>query len=288
MLAALSPSFSGTVVDCTVDGAGHAEALLRRMSAGGRLVGIDRDERMLRRAGERLAGFGDRVLLAHGRFSEAAGICRGLGVTEVAGVLMDLGMSTVQLSDAGRGFSFMRNGPLDMRMDCSRGKTAADLIREMREADLARIIWDYGEERAARRIARALVSTRAREPVATTLQLADIVVRSMPGGRKRTRIHPATRTFQALRIAVNDELEELRSGLEAAWGMLGPGGRMCVISYHSLEDREAKRFLRSVCPAGEEGGRLLTKKPLRPSPEEVAGNPAARSARLRAAEKVSR
>lgn len=290
----------GCFVDCTLGLGGHAEALLER-SPEATLLGIDRDPEALERAGRRLSRFGSRVRLERGRFGE---IGRWVEARSVRGVLADLGVSSLQLDRGERGFSFQREGPLDMRMggSAAEGPTAADLVREMTEAELSRILRDYGEERHARRIARALVEARENEPIETTSQLARVVAEARPG-RKRPRRrggpprHPATQTFQALRIEVNRELEELKEMLDGAVEALERDGRLVVISYHSLEDRLVKTTLRDL-DRGEKDpvtGRtradtkvieVLTKKPVRPSDREVADNPRARSGRLRAARRL--
>ncbi|MEP6972707.1 MAG: 16S rRNA (cytosine(1402)-N(4))-methyltransferase RsmH [Actinomycetota bacterium] len=264
---------SGTVVDMTLGAGGHAEALL---AAGvDRLVGVDRDPSALALARERLASFGDRFRPIQGRFSE---VDEEAVEGAVDGILYDLGVSSMQLDRAERGFSFREDGPLDMRMS-DEGPTAADLVNGLPESELADLIFEYGQEPKSRRIAGAIVRSRSRSQIETTDQLAGIVVGAV--GRRPGGPHPARRTFQALRIAVNRELEELAASLPQAVDLLAPGGRVVVIAYHSLEDRVAKRTFR-------EDGRLaiLTKKPLQPSQDEIRENPRARSAKLRAAERV--
>jgi 16S rRNA (cytosine1402-N4)-methyltransferase len=265
----------GLFVDGTVGPGGHAAAVLRASAPDGRLLGLDRDGETLERARQRLAEFGERARLEQADYRE---IPERLGGEKADGILLDLGISSAQLDDAGRGFSFQAEGPLDMRMDRSGGATAADLVNRMRESDLADLLYEYGEEPASRRIARAIVLARERQRITTTTELADIVRRAAPRRRRPGR-HPATRTFQALRIRVNRELEGLGAAFEGAARCLKPGGRLAVISFHSLEDRAAKEAFRSL--AGR-GFRLLTKKPLRPGDAEVRENPRARSARLRA------
>jgi len=263
-------------VDATVGTGGHAEAILER---GAELIGIDRDPLALEVARERLSRFGKRFLLIQDNFRHLVQILRDHGVQEVDGVLFDLGMSSFQLEDPKRGFSFLKEGPLDMRMDPSQDLTAYEIVNRWSERDIARILREYGEERYAGRIARAIVKSR---PIETTTQLARIVARCYPPGYHR--IHPATRTFQALRIAVNDELNALREGLLAAIKVLRPGGVVVAISFHSLEDRIVKRTFRQRWIAGEV--EILTKKPLTPTAEEVEKNPRSRSAKLRAARKL--
>jgi 16S rRNA (cytosine1402-N4)-methyltransferase len=263
----------GAVLDMTVGAGGHAEALL---NAGvRRVVGLDRDPDAVAMAERRLAGFGDRFHGVVGTFSNPPG-------GRFDGVLYDLGVSSMQLDRPERGFGYRADGPLDMRMgghtgDAGGGPTAAEVVNELPEEELARIVFEYGEERQSRRIARAIVRARERQRIGTTGELARVVAGAV--GRRPGRAHPARRTFQALRIVVNRELEELTSSLPRAAGLLAPGGRVVVIAYHSLEDRIVKRFL-----IGEPSLRVLTRKAVRPGPEEMARNPRARSARLRAAE----
>lgn len=277
-IACLDPRPGQTIVDCTVGEGGHAAAILERISPGGTLVGIDRDDGALSRARERTMNFsGSRVALARGSFSEVSALLAGLSPDAF---LFDLGASTRQLLDPARGFSFRRPGPLDMRMDLRSATTAADLVNRLPVLELERIIRELGGERWAKRIARAIGWERNRSPIDRTDRLAELISRAVPG---RGRIHPATRTFQALRIAVNRELDELAEALPSAWALLRPGGRICAISFHSLEDGIVKRALRSWKREGTAD--LLTNKPLRPSPEEAVQNPRSRSARLRAAVK---
>jgi 16S rRNA (cytosine1402-N4)-methyltransferase len=268
----------GLYVDGTVGLGGHAAAVLRASAPDGRLLGLDRDGETLERAWACLAEFGDRARLEQGDYRE---IPERLSGEKADAILLDLGVSSVQLDDAGRGFSFQAEGPLDMRMDRSAGTTAADLVSRMREKDLADLLYECGEEPASRRIARAIVFARERKPIETTTELADIVRRAAPR-RRPGGLHPATRTFQALRIRVNRELEGLGEAFEGAAGCLKPGGRLAVISFHSLEDRAAKEAFRSLAARGF---RILTKKPVRPGEAEVRANPRARSARLRAVER---
>ncbi len=265
----------GLYVDGTVGLGGHAEAVLHASAPDGRLVGLDRDGETLERARARLAPFGERVRLEQGDYRE---IPERLAGEKADGILLDLGISSVQLDDGERGFSFQSEGPLDMRMDRSSGTTAADVVNRTRESELADILHEYGEEPAARRIARAIAFARERKPLDTTRALADVVRRAAPR-RRRPGLHPATRTFQALRIRVNRELDGLAEAFERAASCLAPGGRMAVIAFHSLEDRASKEAFRALCARGF---RLLTKKPVRPGEDEVRANPRARSARLRA------
>jgi 16S rRNA (cytosine1402-N4)-methyltransferase len=274
-LEALAVRPGGLWVDGTVGLGGHAAAILRATAPGGRLVGLDRDGETLARASRRLAEFEGRVRLEQRDFREMP---EALAGERSDGILLDLGISSAQLDDPERGFSFQAEGPLDMRLDRSRGETAADVVNRTRERELADLVYEYGEEPASRRIARAIVREREREPIRTTTRLAEIVRRAAPHSR-RPGLHPATRTFQALRIRVNRELEGLAEALAAAAGCLAPGGRLVVIAFHSLEDRAVKTAFRE---AAGRGFRLLTRKPLRPGQAELRLNPRARSARLRA------
>jgi len=265
----------GFFVDGTVGLGGHAAAVLRASGPDGRLLGLDRDGETLERARARLAEFGGRVRLEHGDYRE---IPERLGGERPDAILLDLGVSSVQLDEAARGFSFQAEGPLDMRMDRSAGTTAADLVNRMREKDLADLLYACGEEPASRRIARAIAFARERKPITTTTELADIVRRAAPR-RRPGGLHLATRSFQALRIRVNRELEGLAEAFEGAARCLKPGGRLAVIAFHSLEDRAAKEAFRALAARGFT---LLTRKPVRPGEAEVRANPRARSARLRA------
>lgn len=264
------------VVDATLGTGGHAEALLE--AGVGRIVGVDRDPDALAVAGRRLARFGERFRAVRGRFSELSRIAAEAGVRAVEGTLYDLGVSSLHLDRPERGFSYREDGPLDMRMG-PEGPSARDVVNRYPEEELARIIYEYGEERLSRRIARAIVRAREREPIETTGELARIVAGAVP--RRRGGAHPARRTFQGVRVEVNRELEELTASLPQAVGLLAPGGRLVVIAYHSLEDRVVKRFV-----AEHTALRRLTKKPMRPTEAEVARNRRARSARLRAAERT--
>ncbi|BDP41868.1 ribosomal RNA small subunit methyltransferase H [Deinococcus aetherius] len=271
VVEALAPAPGRLIVDGTLGGAGHTRLLLE---AGARVIGIDQDPYALDRArSEHLPG----LTALEGNYRDMQELLAPLGVTRVDGVLLDIGVSSFQLDDAERGFSYHTEAPLDMRMSQA-GESAADVVNTSPEEELAAIIYEYGEERHSRRIARAIVQAREGAPIETTVRLAEIVKRAYPGFSKG--IHPARRTFQALRIHVNDELGALRDGLQAAEALLAPGGRLAVISFHSLEDRIVKRFLR-----GSSTLTPLTKRPVEASEEEQARNPRARSAKLRAAEK---
>jgi 16S rRNA (cytosine1402-N4)-methyltransferase len=278
VVAALTPERGGLFVDCTVGLGGHARALLAH--GADRLIGIDRDRAALDVSRQLLAEFGDRVELVHADYRELAAVLDGRGIAAVSGILADLGVSSMQLDAEGRGFSFRRDEPLDMRMDTSRGETAADMLARVSESELADVIYQFGEERHARRIARALVTARAQRPLATTGQVAD-VVRRASRTRGYQRIDPATRTFQALRIWVNRELEGLDAYLEIAAARLAPGGRLAVITFHSLEDRVVKHTFRRLTAV-----RILTKRPVTPAEQEIAQNARARSAKLRAVERM--
>jgi len=263
------------VIDLTVGLGGHAAALL---NAGvGRLVGVDRDPEALASTRERLSRFGDRLRTIPGRFAEVTRIAEEAGVERAGGVLYDLGASSLHLDRAERGFSYRLEGPLDMRMGPAE-LTAADVVNTYSEEELTRILREYGEERFAGRVARAIIRARGRSPLRTTRELSAVVAAAVP--RRRGGPHPARRTFQAIRIEVNRELEELAASLPQAVQLLGTGGRLVAIAYHSLEDRVVKRFLRD-----EDRMEVLTRKPVRPEAAEAARNPRARSARLRAAER---
>jgi 16S rRNA (cytosine1402-N4)-methyltransferase len=266
-------------VDCTVGLGGHARALIE--AGASRVIGLDRDPAALAEAGAVLAPYESRVQLIHSDYRRLGAVLDGLGVIAMDGLLADLGVSSMQFDAPGRGFSFRRDEPLDMRMDTTTGQTAAEMIREADERTLADVIYEFGEERQSRRIARAIESVRARTPITTTGQLADVVRRAIPK-RGYTRIDPATKTFQAIRIWVNRELEGLDLFLADSARRLRPGGRMAVISFHSLEDRVVKHTLRSLQTAGELT--IRTKRPLVSSEAEIERNPRARSAKLRAAE----
>ena len=273
----LEPERGGVFVDGTVGLGGHARAVLERGAT--RLIGIDRDSAALDAAGQTLVEFGERVELVHADYREMATVLDERGVTTVDGVLVDLGVSSMQLEGEGRGFSFRRDEPLDMRMDTTRGDTAADLLARVDEAELADVIYQLGEERRSRRIARALVAARHERPLTTTGQVADIIRRASRA-KGWQRIDPATRTFQALRMWVNRELDGLDTFLETAAARLSQGRRFAVITFHSLEDRIVKHTFRRLDTV-----RVLTKRPIVPGDEEVARNPRARSAKLRVVER---
>ncbi|HEV8354169.1 MAG TPA: 16S rRNA (cytosine(1402)-N(4))-methyltransferase RsmH [bacterium] len=292
----LDPRRGGVYVDATLGAGGHAEAILERIVPGGRLVGIDRDDDAIALASQRLARFGEAVVIVRENFAAIKEVLSAVGLARVDGVLFDLGASSMQFASSERGFSFAAGGPLDMRMDRRQPLRAADLVNRMSERDLADVIYRYGQDRWSRRIARAIVGNR---PVATAAELAEIVSRAVPRRSWPRGIHPATRTFQALRIAVNDELTNLENAIPDAAEVLRESGRLCAITFHSLEDHTIKHtFLRLSRGCARSPGssadisegkpclRILTKKPVVPSPQELASNPRARSAKLRAAERI--
>jgi len=293
-LSALEPRAGGHYIDGTLGGGGHAFGILQAADPDGELLGLDRDPDALELAARRLRPFGNRVHLCQGSFADMALHASAVGWGQVDGILLDLGLSSRQLDDPERGFSFLREGPLDMRFDRTQRLTAEEVVNGWPEEELAGLLRDYGEQTAAARLARAIIAAR---PLRTTTELAQVVARTV--GRRRKGIHPATQTFQALRIAVNDELGALEAGLEAVPGLLRAGGRVAVISFHSLEDRLVKRFLRReerdcvcpprqpVCTCGHEATLALTvRRAIRPEAAEIQANPRARSARLRFAERV--
>jgi 16S rRNA (cytosine1402-N4)-methyltransferase len=282
-MSLLAPSRGGLFVDCTVGLGGHARALLE--GGASRLIGLDRDAGALAIAASTLAEWSARVELVHSDYRAIGPVLEARGVAAADGILADLGVSSMQFDAEGRGFSFRRDEPLDMRMDQSQGPTAADLLAQVGEEDLANVIFQFGEERFSRRIARAIVGTRQQDPVRTTGQLAQIVRRAVPH-KGYQRIDPATRTFQALRIWVNAELEGLDTFLAEASRLLRAGARLAIITFHSLEDRIVKHTFRALA-AGESALRILTRRPVVPGDEEVARNPRARSAKLRAIERLA-
>ena len=287
----------GTYVDGTLGRAGHSREIAARLTTG-RLICIDRDQAALDAAEDRLAGYLDKVTLIHGNFGDLAGLLDERGIAGVDGMLFDLGVSSPQLDDPERGFSYMHDAPLDMRMDRSEALTAHTVVNEWSQEELRRILWQYGEERYAPQIAAAIVRRRAEAPIATTQELVDVIRSAMPAQALREKQHPAKRSFQAIRIAVNDELAAVDRMLHAAVPRLALGGRLCVISFHSLEDRIVKNALAElakgctcppdfpVCVCGKTPQvRLTPRKPILPTAEEIEENPRARSAKLRVAEK---
>jgi 16S rRNA (cytosine1402-N4)-methyltransferase len=271
-------------VDATLGGGGHSLEILKRTAPNGRVLGIEWDEEVICEARKKLEPFGDRMKIFHENFIHLPELLRTIKVEKVDGILLDLGLSSFHLEKEERGFSFQREGPLDMRMDLRKDSTAEDLINHLSLEELEKTLSEYGEERWARRIAKAIFHERERGPIQTVQTLRKIVYRATPGQFRSRRIDPATRTFQAFRIKVNDELENLRKLLEVGWRFLKEGGRICVISFHSLEDRIVKEFFRKQEQEGVM--RILTKKPVVPSEEEREGNPRSRSAKLRCGERV--
>lgn len=289
----------GVYVDGTLGLGGHSEAILERLTDGGTLIGIDRDDHALEDAGKRLARFGNQVVLVKGNFGDVASILSKLGIPKVDGMMFDLGVSSPQLDDPARGFSYMKDAPLDMRMDERAPLTAADVLNTWSESEIRSILWRYGEERYSGRIAAAIVARREEKPFETTFELVDVIRGAMPAAALREKQHPAKRSFQGIRIAVNDELGSLERMLEEAPERLEKGGRLLVISFHSLEDRLVKEHIRQreagctcpkefpVCTCGfVQTLKSVTRKPVAPTKEEMERNPRARSARLRIAEKV--
>lgn len=289
----------GIYLDGTLGGAGHSSQIARRLTEGGRLIGVDRDRTALATAKERLAPYADRVTLVHSNFAEIDAILDSLGIPAVDGMLFDLGVSSPQLDDASRGFSYMADAPLDMRMDKDDALTAGEVVNTWPQGELRRILYDYGEERYAPQIAAAICRAREKAPVETTLELVDIIRSAMPAQALREKQHPAKRSFQAIRIAVNDELGAVSRMMQAAVGRLNPGGRLAVITFHSLEDRIVKSEMQQaargctcppefpVCVCGKKPlVKLVTRKPIVSGPAELEENPRARSAKLRVAEKL--
>lgn len=289
----------GIYLDGTLGGAGHSSQIARRLTEGGRLIGVDRDRTALAAAKERLAPYADRVTLVHSNFAEIDAILDSLGIPAVDGMLFDLGVSSPQLDDASRGFSYMADAPLDMRMDKDDALTAGEVVNTWPQGELRRILYDYGEERYAPQIAAAICRARGKAPIETTLELVDIIRSAMPAQALREKQHPAKRSFQAIRIAVNDELGAVSRMMQAAVGRLNPGGRLAVITFHSLEDRIVKSEMQQaargctcppefpVCVCGKKPlVKLVTRKPIVSGPAELEENPRARSAKLRVAEKL--
>lgn len=295
-IAALNVRPGGTYIDGTVGGGGHAQAVLGALDGSGQLLGIDQDPDAIAAAGERLAGRGN-FCLCRGNFGDMERLARQNGIAEADGVLLDVGVSSHQLDDGSRGFSYHQDAPLDMRMS-QEGPSARDLVNSLSEEELAEVIFRYGEDKCARRIAGGICRARQDAPIETTAQLADIIRNSVPAAVRRSEGHPARRTFQALRIAVNGELDRLREGLLAGFGLLKPGGRLAVITFHSLEDRMVKRQMAQwcqgctcppdfpVCVCGKKPRARLVCKGVPAGERELRENPRARSARLRAVEKL--
>ena len=296
VIAGLALRPNATIVDATLGGAGHAAAMLEATAPAGRLLGLDADHDAVERAHKRLARFGDRVVLARSSFRDLGDVARTNGFATVDAIMLDLGISSFQLSAAERGFSFQIAGPLDMRMDSSAALTADEIVNTWSQEALADVIYQYGEEPRSRRIARAIVSAR---PIETTTELAAVVARTLGGRRDRGRTHPATRVFQAIRVAVNDELGALEAVLPQIVTLLAPGGRVAIIAFHSLEDRIVKRFFQQerrdcICPSDlpicrcqhRASLKIVTRKPVLPGHAEIIENPRSRSAKLRIAERI--
>lgn len=288
----------GIYLDGTLGLGGHSYQIASRLTTG-RLICIDRDKSAIERSSKRLAPFLDRISFVHGNFCDAAEIIESLGIEGVDGMLFDLGVSSPQLDESERGFSYINDAPLDMRMDASQGITAADVVNTWDENRLNRIFWDYGEERYARRVSAAILKARANKPIETTLELVDIIKSAMPAAALREKQHPAKRCFQAIRIAVNDELGAVEQMMRTAPDKLNPGGRLCVISFHSLEDRIVKLGIAArengctcpreapICTCGfVRTLKSVSRKPIIPGEEELEINPRSRSAKLRVAERV--
>lgn len=298
-IEALNIKPDGIYVDCTAGGGGHSLEIVKRLTAGGRLIAIDRDEDALRAAGARLADYADRVTFVHSNYAMLQSVLADLGIPKVDGVLADLGVSSYQLDTAERGFSYMQDAPLDMRMDREQPLSARDVVNTYSEEELRRILYDYGEEKFARNIAANIVKRRSDRPIETTLELAELVKGSMPKAAREGGHHPAKRTFQAIRIEVNAELSSIPPALDAAVHALNPGGRVAVITFHSLEDRLVKQKFAAlssgctcprefpVCVCGKKPVvRVITKKPVTAGEDELEVNPRSRSAKLRVAEKI--
>lgn len=282
----LNPQEGGIYVDCTLGGGGHAKEILSRVGETGHLIAFDKDRHAIERSQKVLAPYLDRVTFMHRDYRFLADVLKELQIDGVDGILFDLGVSSYQVLEPERGFSYNYDAPLDMRMDDSSATTAADLVNTLSEQELGDIIYRFGEERWARRIASFIVEQRKKAPIKTTGQLTQIIKTAIPAAARRKGPHPARRTFMALRIAVNDELLGIEKGLRAGISFLKAGGRIVVISFHSLEDRIVKRIFREYAASSQNSLRILTKKPLVPSEQEVLVNPRSRSAKLRAAEKV--
>lgn len=289
----------GIYVDCTLGGAGHSSLIASKLGPGGRLIAIDQDDIALANAREKLAPYSDRVTLVKNNFRNLKHVVADLGLPGVDGVLFDLGVSSPQLDEGERGFSYNVDAPLDMRMDQTAMLTAHEVVNDWEEEEIAKLIWEYGEEKFSRKIARQIIAQRSKAPIETTGELVEIIKEAIPAAARRTGPHPAKRTFQAIRIAVNDELRAFQEAVADAISVLNPKGRVSVITFHSLEDRICKQTFADfakgcICPPGfpicncgkTPVVKVLTRKPILPSDEELAANPRARSAKLRVAEKI--
>lgn len=274
----------GDYIDCTLGGGGYTRALLERNAPNGRVLAIDADEETIRRTGSALGEFGSRLVARCDNFRHLADVAQKSGFSGVAGIVYDLGLSSDLLSSSGRGFSFIGDEPLDMRFSVRQETMAAHLVNGLREEDLAHILWSFGQERYSRRIAKAIVQVRKKEKILSTHQLCDAIASAVPRQYRQSRISCATRTFQALRIAVNEELQALEESLSQAYGLLSEGGRITVVSFHSLEDRIVKNTFKQF--QKEQNAHILTKKPLQPTRAEQRNNPRSRSAKLRSIQKI--
>lgn len=297
---ALLPERGGVFVDCTAGGGGHSEAILKRLPEGSRLISLDRDDRAVARCRERLSKYGEASTVVKTNYSDIGSVLDELGIDKIDGVLWDLGVSSVQLDERERGFSYSQDAPLDMRMDRTTGPTCADIVNSYSESELQRVLRDWGEEKFFARIASAIVTARQQKPIETTMELAEIVTCAIPvGARKKENQHPAKRSFQAFRIEVNDELTIIDPSIRCAVERLNKGGRAAVITFHSLEDRITKQTFKNLerpctCPSDfpvcvcnkKPSVKSVTRKPIVPSDEELEFNPRARSAKLRVAEKI--
>lgn len=288
----------GIYVDGTMGGAGHGRAVCERLGEGGRYIGIDQDEAAIRTGTERLAPFGDKVTIVRSNYADMVSVVHGLGIDHVDGIMLDLGVSSYQLDTVERGFSYREDAPLDMRMDQRQSLTAAHIVNEYSERELFRIIKEYGEDRFAKNIAKHICIEREKKPIETTLELAEIVKHAIPAKVRATGGHPAKRTFQAIRIELNHELSVLEDNLNGMIDLLNPGGRLCIITFHSLEDRIVKNNFKKnedpcICPPGfpvctcgmKSKGKVITRKPILPSEEELEANSRSKSAKLRIFEK---
>ncbi|PRZ16988.1 16S rRNA (cytosine1402-N4)-methyltransferase [Laceyella sediminis] len=298
-VAGLNLKPDGVYVDCTLGGAGHSRLIAEQLGPSGTLIGLDQDQMALAHAEERLVGVSCRLHLVKTNFRHISSAVKGLGFESVDGILFDLGVSSPQLDQGERGFSYHQEAPLDMRMDKEQELSAYQVVNEWPEEELVRILFEYGEEKFSRRIAKMIVKERSKAPISTTLQLVDIIKQAVPAPARRTGPHPARRSFQAIRIAVNDELNAFRDALADSVGLLRPQGRISVITFHSLEDRICKQFFLEeakgcvcpptfpVCTCGQTPRlKIITRKPLLPTDKEIERNPRARSAKLRVAEKI--
>jgi len=272
------------IVDATVGMGGHSNAILEQILPGGKLIGIDRDQESIELARKNLSAYAGACKFVHGNFNDINIILQGLNISRIDGIMFDLGVSSFQLSEPERGFSFQQEGPLDMRLDRNSYISAYDLVNNLNEEEISALLWNFGQERWHNRIARYLVQARQNHPIATTKDLSELVIRAIPSRYRSYNIHPATRTFQALRLAVNRELEALEAAIHKAVRFLDKGARMCVISFHSLEDRIVKLSFKNLASKGMLG--IVTPKPITTQDQEIKDNPSSRSAKLRVAERL--